>query len=175
MTIEQLKELAEAILTLGVDLLKERRGDLPAMFHLVKLDGSHEIIEIEGDLINRSDVKETLARRIRERVAAGELQAVALLSDTFVGRMTEENEKIRRRLGLNVEQSAALGLCERREAVMVALDSPTFRQVITQFYKREDGRIELSERKMMDDTVPGNHGSGRMLDFFDHKGTEHRA
>ena len=169
MTIDELKDLSEFVLKSGVETLQKKHGDLCARFHLVKADGGLDIVFIEGDLINQPTAKEIMAREIRRRAAAGELQAVVLLSDVFVGRMSEQNEQIRRRLGLNVEQSAELGLCKRQEAVMVSLDSPFYRRIVTQDYTRRGREIELGERKEMDDTKPGSRASGRFMSFFNHE------
>ncbi len=60
-----------------------------------------------------------------------------MMSDTFVALISPENEKIRRRLKMNVFEASAFGLCEKREAVIVILESPIYQQMLQQIYQRD--------------------------------------
>ncbi len=145
MTIERLREIARKEFDRAVAQIRET-GSVMQMFTLIKRDESIEIMAIDGALTNNEAWKADFGRKIKARVAAGELQAVMMVSDIyFAANITPENDAIRQRLRLTIEDAHALGLCEKREAVMVTLESPIYAAHMRQEYRRVDGakRIEL--------------------------------
>lgn len=144
MTIDRLREIARKWFDSSIETLR-RDGDLMQQFMLVGRDETVEFIAIDGPLTNSEIFKADLGRKIRARTESGELQAVLMVSDSFFASLTPEQDKTIKRLRLNVEQAHELGLCEKREAVSVYVESPIFQGVMRQEYRRCDGdkRIEL--------------------------------
>jgi hypothetical protein len=143
--LERLRGIAREELDRAIATLRET-GSVMQMFTLVKRDESVEMIALDGALTNNEGFKADLSRKIKARIAAGELQAVMMVSDTyFAANITPENQAIRQRLRLTIEEAHAFGLCELREGVMVVLESPIFAAHMRQEYRRVDGgkRVEL--------------------------------
>jgi hypothetical protein len=174
MEIEELKNTAARIMADSVDELK-RTGSVNASFLLIRRDGAIEIMVLLGDAISDPALKATVSSKIRGRAQNGELQAVLFVSDIFASSgMTEGQAETIRALRLNVEQAAALGLIQKREAVMVFIDSPIHRQIAHTFYRRVGGRqIEIEEATSMEEG-PADRFTGRMIDFFAHPVQEGR-
>ncbi len=158
MTIPELKEQARMAFDFAVQRMRENNGDLNQMFHLVRRDGSVEILLIEGAISNSEDEKLNLSRLIRARVATGDIEAVIMMADAFVASITPENDEIRRALKMNVAEASAFGLCEKQEAVIVIMESPIYQQMLQQIYRRdpEDGtKITLvGEPEIKDSSDP---------------------
>ncbi len=172
MTTDELKALARRQLEFGIEELRET-GELVQKFTLVKRGGRLDIIFVEGAVTNDAGAKEALAMTLRKRVAPEGIEAVLMLSDVFWGTMrSREAELLRRSLDLNVEESAAMGLCDKHEAVMVTLESPILNQVLRQEYRREgDGTVIVlvGELFIRDDTSPDMKvRGGRFTGFFPH-------
>lgn len=158
MTIPELKKQARMAFDFAVQRMRENNGDLNQMFHLVKRDGSVEVLLIDGAISNSEQEKIKLSRLIKARVATGEIVAVIMMSDTFVATISQENEMIRRKLRMNVDEASAFGLCEKQEAVVVMLESPIYQQMLQQIYRRDpkDGRkiTLVGELKITDNSDP---------------------
>lgn len=145
MNLERLRGIAREELDRAVATLRET-GSVMQMFTLIKRDESVEMIAVSGALTNNEGFKADLSRKIKARIAAGEIQAVMMVSDIYFAQDTSPDKvALRKRLRLTVEQGHALGLNEKREAVMVVLESPILAAHMQQEYRRVDGgkRIEL--------------------------------
>jgi hypothetical protein len=166
MTTDELKRLAETMLKFGVERMLEH-GDLQQMFNLVRHDGAMELVTLDGAISNNARGKDMVAATMRRKLATGNHAAVLMLSDAFWARTTPEQEKIRQELGLNVEQAAAAGLCEKHEAVICTVESPFYHQQARQGYRREDGRIVLDGTvETMGSDDPTYKSSGRFFGMF---------
>jgi hypothetical protein len=166
MTIDELKAIAAKTLDWGVQWMLEH-GDLAQMFYLVRHDGTQEVIQIDGEVTNSGRQKDFLAADLRRRLATGNYAAVLMLSDTFFASISPEKELIRRKLGLNVEQAAAAGLCDKHEAVMCTVESSEYQQQSRQEYKREGEKIVLDGTvKTMTSENPSYKSSGRFFRLF---------
>ena len=145
MNLERLRGIAREELDRAIATLRET-GSVHMSLTLVKRDEGIEMMVIDGALTNDEGFKADLGRKIKARVDAGEIQAVMMVSDTFfAANTTPENDAIRRRLRLTIEEAHAFGLCEKREAVLVTVESPIYAAHMQQEYRRVDGakRIEL--------------------------------
>ena len=175
MTIEHLKDMAQKALEHGIESMREK-GDLHMMFHLIRRDGGHEIIMCAEDVTNSEEAKSQLGRGIRARVQAGELEAVILVSDSYIAETTREQDAVRRAFRMTIEECWKAGMMPKREAVMVSLDSALYSQTVTQEYKRIDGgrAVELVGAPVCLPSTPGANGvsgafGGRFMGLF--KGT----
>jgi hypothetical protein len=143
MTIDELKALAETVLTTEIETLK-RTGSINAKFILSKRDGAGEICVVPGGEINSREFKTAVAKHVRARIATGEITSLIFISDAFfTDNLTPEVEKIRRAFGLDIQQAAKAGLFELRECIMLQVESPILRLHITQEYKRDGETISL--------------------------------
>jgi hypothetical protein len=167
MTIEKLKDLADHALEFGLGCLREK-GSLHLMFQLVLRAGGIEVMMVAGDVTNSEDAKAELAATIKARAAAGELEAVIMLSDMFFAEnITPEANKIRLAFRMTIEQAAAAGLCEKREAVMVRLESPIYWLHMQQEYVRAGDRIEVKGEPVRTDSLDGGpNWQARFTNFF---------
>jgi hypothetical protein len=142
-TIAELKDHAARTLDHGIERLK-RDGELMQMFHFVRRDGVLEVVMIDGAITNDENAKHQLGRRLKARVAAGDIEAVIHLSDMYwTSDMEPEKDKIRQALGMTVEQAGRAGFCTVHEGVMCLLESPILHQCAKQEYRRDGDRIEL--------------------------------
>jgi hypothetical protein len=167
MTIEMLKSLADHALEFGLECLQDG-GELHMMFHLALRAGGIEMMVVAGDVTNDEDLKAQLAATIKARIAAGEIEAVIMLSDTwFAENIAPEADRIRQAFRMTIEQAAAAGLCEKREAVMVRLESPIYWLHMQQEYVRSGERIEVKgERTRTDSLDGGPNYKARFTNFF---------
>jgi hypothetical protein len=167
MTIEKLKALADHALEFGLECLQDGR-ELHLMFHLVLRAGGLEMMVVDSGITNSEDAKAELAATIKARIAAGEIEAVIMLSDTwFAENIHPEANKIRQAFRMTIEQAAAAGLCEKREAVMVRLESPIYWLHMQQEYVRSGDRIEVKgERSRTDSLDGGPNYKARFTNFF---------
>jgi hypothetical protein len=165
-TIEKLQATADAALEFGLKTLREK-GGLYMMFHLVRCDGTAEVMVIDPAITASEAAKNSLQKMICARVAAGEIEAVILVSDTYISE--EERDapilRVREAFGLTLEQAIEMGLMPRREAITVLIESPMYSKVIRQEYRRTaDGApaIELiGDRLTLDSVRNGAQLSGR--------------
>jgi hypothetical protein len=62
-----------------------------------------------------------------------------------------------------------MGIGKRREAILVSLETPSYRRVLKQYYARKpDGALALQERMDLDSNSPHWNGGvqGRFFNFF---------
>jgi len=170
MTIPELKALAQERLDFGVAQIRET-GQLIQRFYLVKYGGTLEGIMLGGDITNSKSAKAALGMTLKVRVAAGGIEAVIMLSDVYFSTISNENEAIRRRLNMNVEESAAFGLCERHEGVLVTLESPILAQWTRQEYRRDGKTIRLIGAPWTRDNTDPSFVrlTGNFVNFFPQK------
>ena len=155
MTPEKLQALARETLAGGIREIQEG-GDLMQRFYLVKRDGGMEFWLADSSVTNEENAKRGLAAKLRERVASGEIEAVLMLSDSYVAtNISPENDAIRRRLRMTVKEAEAYGLCKTREAVIIHCESPILAVSGRQFYKRVNGKIELEGEMQIKTDVDG--------------------
>lgn len=168
MTIVELKDHAARMLDFGIEQIRTK-GDLRQMFHLVCRDGTIEIIMVHGEVTNSEEAKRALGRLLKARVAAGEIEAVIQLSDTFwTSDMDPEKDKIRQALDMTIEQAAKAGLCTLHEGILCVLQSPILYQTTVQEYKRDGERCELAgePRTGSDENGTLRRPAGGRFDFF---------
>ena len=176
MTIEDLKAIAQKVMDHGIKCIRDD-GELHQMFHLIGRDGAREIIVCDGPLTNSEEAKQMLSERLKRRVRERGIEAVAIVSDSYIAEMTPELEKVKQAFRMTVEDCWKVGMIPKREAVSVALESPIYQQVARQEYRRvipdaSGGRtIELVGAPDILSSVPDANGlsgkySGRMMGFF---------
>jgi hypothetical protein len=165
-TIDELKAFAAETLDRVVSMM-QKDGELHQHFYLVHRAGGLDILVITPEITNSEAAKAQLARDIRTRIAEGDVEAVVMVSDIFQTVMTSEQAKIHRALGLTVEQAGKAGLCTVTEAIMVTLESPIYRQLARQNYKREGAKIVLTGAPEIEDDVRPTVGfTGRFMNWF---------
>lgn len=157
MTITQLQAFARASLDFAVNCIRET-GQLSQQFHLIPHNGDcpHDIMVLGGDITNNRRALYLFLDLLRAKVKADNIEAVVMLSDTFITEwMTEEQAREKSRRGLNVEEAEKVGLCQKHEAVMVVLESPIYQQILRQKYRRnppESTNVELVGEPEIDDS-----------------------
>ena len=178
MTIEDLKAIAQKALDYGIERIRDD-GELHMMFHLIDRDGGREMVVCMPDITNSEEAKAAFARKLKERVRAGGVEAVAMVSDTYIAHnMTPAQEATRRAFRMTIEDCWKAGMIPKREAVSVTLESPIYQQLARQEYRRVDvgggaERIELVGAPEIISSLPDANGrsakySGRMMGFFAH-------
>jgi hypothetical protein len=174
-TIEELKAMAQQTLDDGIAQIRDD-GELHMMFYLFGRDGTREIAVCMPDITNSEEAKAAFARKLKERVRAGGVEAVAMVSDTYIAEnLTPAQEAIRREFRMTIEDCWKAGMIPKREAVSVTLESPIYQQVARQEYRRVDGgrAIELVGAPEVTSSIEDANGksgkySGRMMGFFAH-------
>lgn len=172
-TIEDLKAIAQEALDYGVSCIRDD-GELHMMFYLIGRDGTREIVMCDGPLTNSEKAKQMLSERLKRRVRERGIEAVAMVSDTFIAEnMTPAQEATRRTFRMTIEDCFNAGMIPKREAVTVTLESPIYQQIARQEYRRvDDGRaIELVGAPDISSSIEDANGisakySGRMMGFF---------
>ena len=92
-TIEDLKAIAQLALDQGVESIRDK-GELHQMFHLIGRDGGREIIVCMPDVTNSEEAKAAFARKLKEHVRDRSIEAVVMVSDSYIADMTPEQEKV---------------------------------------------------------------------------------
>jgi hypothetical protein len=167
MTIEELKSFSANALNHAVKILTST-GSLGQIFHLIRRTGAHEVIGVSGEITNSDAAKNGLAATLRQRIAKyGDVEAVIMISDVFWAEITPEKARMKKLLGLNVEQAEAAGLCTKSEAIIVMLESPILQQLTRQMYERgSDGKINLKGAPVIADNTSGGKFEGRFMEFL---------
>lgn len=169
MTIDELKKLALTSLDYGVKYIRDK-GGFNQMFHLIPREGPAEIMMLDGIISNSAKAKGAIADLIHMRVAAGDIEAVLMISDIFYSTdMSPENYKLRKKMRWNIEESSARGLCTKHEAIAVTLESPIYQMVARQEYRRvgDPERIELvGDVVTIDTTAQGWQVEGRFTNYW---------
>lgn len=166
MTIEELLGIAGEVWKFALEDL-QKNGSINSTFHLFTRDKSREIYMTDGS-INNSDFKTQFARMIRDRIAAGDIEGIVFICDTFFAvNLTPEQEKIRVAFGMNLEQAAAAGLCPKREALQMQVESPILRQVRLQEYKRGQSIEIMGKLREITEGVDGRVLSSKLGRWFE--------
>ena len=125
------------------------------------------------DVTNSEEAKAAFARKLKEHVRDRSIEAVVMVSDSYIADMTPEQEKVKRAFAMTVEDCWKAGLIPKREAVVVTLESPIYQRIARQEYRRVDGdrAVELIGAPEIISSVPDANGmsgrySGRMMGFF---------
>jgi hypothetical protein len=171
-TIEDLKAIAQRALDFGIERIRET-GELHQMFHLVGREKT-KIIMCGGDVTNDEDAKQELSEHLKARVRGESIDAVIMVSDTYIAEATREQDAIRRAFGMTIEDMFKAGMIPKREAVTVTLESPIYAQCVTQEYRRaedDDKRVELVGAPVITSTVEDANGisgkyRGRFMNWF---------
>lgn len=143
MTITELRNTVQELFDYGVQQIREN-GQLSLTFWLIRHDGIREVVFLEGDAINDENAKRELGLALRTRVAAGDIQAVIMVSDIYYTEdLTPEAETVRRMFHMTIEQAANAGLCTKAEAVAASLESSIINLTLRQGYRRTSAGIEL--------------------------------
>lgn len=165
-TIEELRDLVRRILGEATEELL-RTGSVFQRFYLVRKGGGMDLVLIDSDITNDEKEKSALGKGLRRIVEGGEIEAVVMASDVFYAKdIAPEANKVREALGLNIEQAHAMGLCEKREALLVTLESPIFAGLARQEYRREGGRPALDGEPLIVDGENCRFGAGRFSGVF---------
>lgn len=154
-----------------------RTGSFAIMFQLHTVGGQIEIIGTEGGMANDPRAKGNISRAIRERIQRGDIEAVISGCDTYYANFdferdpkAKEKMAMKEMLGLSVEQAAAIGLCDKGEALRVSLETRDgFQYSIEQIYMRNPDNqreIFLGERIEMDIAEADAHLMGRFTQWF---------
>lgn len=173
MTIEELKAIAQKALDYGIECIRDD-GELHMMFHLIGRDGGREMVVCADDITNSEEAKAAFARKLKERVRERGVEAVIMVSDTYIcDSMTLAQDAIRREFRMTIEDCWKAGIIPKREAVSATLESPIYQQIARQEYRRADGgrAVELVGVPEIISSIPDANGlsakySGRMMGFF---------
>lgn len=173
-TKEQWIKEAHHLLKLGLEDLKET-GGCPMLVMLVTDNDAIELYQAEGEATNSSRAKEAMSRQLRARIAKSEIAGVLHLSDMWWAHIDEndpqtgEKARLIRELDLSVSEAHERGLCEKREALRVALETRDgFQYQIIQEYIRNpkrDSEVFLGE-KHEQELPEGHRFEGRFANWF---------
>jgi len=162
--------MAARTLNYGIDQIVLNKGDLTQMFHLIRQDGSYDVVLVDDEVTNNRECKIELGEDLRRRVQSGGIQAVIMLSDTLISFSTRpELQAFREVFQLTIEDCMNLGIIPRREAVACSLETADYQQTAIQEYKIVDGRIELVGDPLV--TVADEHSGyqGILMGLFPKK------
>jgi hypothetical protein len=165
MTVEKIRELGERAMADAISQLT-KTGEVRMMFHLVKRDGGVDHVVFDQKATNDPAFKRQFGDMVRARVAAGEIVATLLVSDTFTTHDDIESPKIqalRRAFGLELKDLGDMGICKVKEAIALHLESPLLTETRHQEYVRKEGRIELDGPEII---AEGHSLRGRVSGFF---------
>lgn len=100
-------------------------GNLYGRVVILSPDGREESIPFDAD---SPQDKTRIGDAVRKRVNEAHAEAVFLVTDAWVGKFAQTSEGVRNRmihqaLNLSVRQSAAAGLCEAQEQVLVSAEA----------------------------------------------------
>ena len=109
MTIEELKAIAQKELDYGIECIRDD-GELHLMFHLIGRDGSREVFVCASDITNSEEAKAAFSRKLKERVRERGVEAVIMVSDTYIADITPEQEKVKRAFQMTVEDCWKAGM-----------------------------------------------------------------
>lgn len=138
MTSDELRVRAAGIMQQAIGMLKQD-GSVLQVFFIYTTEPATEIMPMPGWVTNNGRMKQLMARMLHNRVKAGDVEAVFMISDMFISsKVTKEVfDEIERR-GLNAEEAAAAGLCESHEALFVMAETPLTCMQLRQIYRRPD-------------------------------------
>ena len=159
---------------IAAEWLEDAKHDLEKTGNFIPkavLIGEREqvVVAIDGNIMNSRTEKSALSKMLRKRCNEIHAHTTVFISDIFFGEMSLEQEAQKRiaeqMLGqsLDVEQCAAAGLCTKREAIMLLIQTKHSSRTIRQAYRRLPGnKIQFEERI----ELPGKM-TGRMANWLD--------
>jgi hypothetical protein len=166
MELERLKEHVDIVLEFAIETIKRGSEPIPMVYFIHK-DEAVSITGIDPKFMDTARSKDALAARIQARVDEGDIDAVIFVADSVGTELTEENDKLRARLKLDVYGACELGLGELRESVIAHLSMPGHWSHTAQDYKRRGKLIELGERRYYDSTMSDTYDfESRFVNFF---------
>ena len=172
---EDLKKLAEHALDVAREDLTGK-GSVTPMFIIRTPEGSLDIFRLEGNagnLLNSGAAKDLLFDTIRETVAANGITAVIFATEAWVGKATAKGMAIgqaefHRRTKERAFASAVRdGLVERREAIVINVQTPDGVLLVHQFFVRDYQTETVTYAERMDAEVPANEFFGRQKMYGD--------
>lgn len=165
MTTDQIKKMATQVMATAADNL-HRHGELAQSVIVFMCDNKIKIYECDGSVTNDPAAKSLLADMLRDLIAAGGVEAVLHITDSWYAHISAENAKIKKRNRWNVEQAAAHGLCEKVEAIAVMVQSPIYSLLLRQPYRREGGTIIVEGPPETADSIGYEFGSAEFPSVF---------
>ena len=175
--IENLKALADHAMTFAVNFLREHK-EFQMMFQLHS-DSGIDVVQPKGLPPEADEVlaKKAISRAIRQMIEERQAYAVAHMSDAYMIAVPDSHplRHLAESGDYSTKELERMGIAKRREALIVCLETPTYKRIVQQFYYRNgDGEIILRERKEMDSTHPDwSAPAGRFFIFFDEPKAAH--
>jgi hypothetical protein len=166
---EHIESLAESLLADAVRDMKKKGSIVPRVF--VVGAGRTALFIIEGSVVNSGRQKDALVDRVKACCKDIDAQATVFLSDSWTGDQTSEQRRktqiVETMLGqsLGIEAMSKAGLCTKREALMVIIQTKSEKKIIRQHYRREGGQILIEERTTLNSDA-GHEMEGRMVDWL---------
>ena len=175
---EDLKKLAQSALDVARDDLTGK-GSVTPMFLIRTPEGTLEVIRFDGkaagNLMNSGAAKDLLFGMMRQMVAARGITAVIFATEAWIGKATEKGMKLgeaelRRRTRERAFESAVRdGLVERREAIVVNVQTPDGVLLVHQFFVRDYKTETVTYAERLDAEVPAGDFFGRQKMYGDQR------
>jgi hypothetical protein len=172
MQIEDIKEFAKSVTKQATAELLAKGSPEPGFFLLDK-QGNMSIYPIPGEAMNEPSIKRALGTIMRQEVKRKNAVGVVFVSDVFRGELKKglTAEQVAEINDIGIEAASKKGYLTARESILVTVESPIYKAMLYQFYKRgkrnEPGTgitLEELEETVCDDH---NHFTGRFIGFFD--------
>lgn len=147
---EDFKQFLERIFLDSLATLK-KTGSLNPSFFLVLKNKIEAYIPENPMIMNSVSGKQALAGLLQERVNKGDVLAVISTMDAYISESTEKGNSLSVEVytaflaDLGAKKMAELGLCSRREVILVTLQSEDFHLTRGAYYKRSKEKIEVQE------------------------------
>lgn len=154
------------ILNLETEILQER-GNVFMKFFLMTKEGWELVLVPQPEVANDPDAKAAIAVEIKRLAKERNAEAVCMSSDTWLGVKPkgEWSDELRQSIAaMGMVRASALGLIEKREALVLSVTTRLQSVLLCQFYRREGKgeRIVLEEKDRKE-----GQGFGRFIDMFD--------
>jgi hypothetical protein len=151
----------------------QRNGCFQPFFVLRLADGDLLTLEVPKGtehIMNSGEAKDKLFGAIREQVHECGVKAVVLCTDGWQGRATAKGLSVPREEFLEAcrergfESAVKKGWLQRSEAILVTVQIPERVMIASQFYDRDEVRLEITYRERTIAEVPteGFHGRQKM-------------
>lgn len=169
-----LREIADTVLGVARITLSETKAG-PLLVALGYENGSVELVllpEAMSGALAYGSTKSILFEGIRALVRQKHATAVAISTEAWVGKSTPAaaafpKAEYRRLAGLNdgFDTLMAMGLVERREAIMVAVQDADECLVLTQAFRRKEDGTPVDLEEPEEQRMPQSHYEGRTKMF----------
>jgi hypothetical protein len=172
---DDLKVLAEAALKVARDDLTGK-GAVTPMFMVRTPEGTLEIMRFDGksgNLFNSGAAKDLLFDAMRQIVAEKGITAVVFATEAWIGKATEkglalgEKEFHRKTRERAFETAVSEGLVERREAIVVNVQTAEGVLMVQQFFVRDYTTESITYAERLDAEVGANDFFGRQKMYGD--------